>query len=81
MPYNLDLYEKIASYQLYAYRETNAAPSRSMWKKVADLKAEALPMACNLTNFPDKNTYYFAVRSVDVYDRFGAFSDPGNISL
>nr|CAH7747416.1 unnamed protein product [Callosobruchus chinensis] len=71
MPYNLDLYETIASYQLFAYQESD----------VGDVKALALPMACTLTQFADKNKYYFAVRSVDVHNRIGAFSDPEEISL
>ncbi|XP_076263162.1 fibronectin-III type domain-containing protein windei [Rhynchophorus ferrugineus] len=81
MPYNLDLFEDIASYQLYAYQETSAPPNTEMWRKVGDVKALALPMACTLTQFADKNKYYFAVRSVDVHKRIGAFSDPEEISL
>lgn len=81
MPYNLDLFENIASYQLYAYQETNSAPSPDMWRKVGDVKALALPMACTLTQFADKNKYFFAVRAVDIHKRIGAFSDPEEIAL
>ncbi|XP_015833839.1 activating transcription factor 7-interacting protein 1 isoform X1 [Tribolium castaneum] len=81
MPYDLDMYEVIASYQLYAYQETSATPSTDMWRKVGDVKALALPMACTLTQFADKNKYYFAVRPVDIHKRIGMFSDPEEISL
>lgn len=81
MPHNLDLFEVIASYQLYAYQETHKEPKSDMWRKVGDVKALALPMACTLTQFADGNKYYFAVRAVDVYKRIGAFSDPEQIML
>lgn len=74
-------YEEIASYQLYAYQETTQPPSTSLWKKIGDVKALPLPMACTLTQFMAGFKYYFAVRAVDIRSRFGPFSLPGSILL
>ncbi|XP_043273147.1 activating transcription factor 7-interacting protein 1 isoform X2 [Venturia canescens] len=77
-----DKYAEIASYQLYAYQEISGiAPSSSLWKKVGDVRALPLPMACTLTQFSEGNNYYFAVRAVDKHSRLGQYSQPGNISL
>ncbi|KAK8759243.1 hypothetical protein V5799_003125 [Amblyomma americanum] len=75
------LYADIQTYQLYAYQETNAAPATSFWKKVGDVRALPLPMACTLTQFVDGHKYHFAVRAVDVHNRLGPFSDPTSILL
>ncbi|CAG5107214.1 Similar to ATF7IP: Activating transcription factor 7-interacting protein 1 (Gallus gallus) [Cotesia congregata] len=74
-------YADIESYQLYTYRENTKAPASSMWKKVGDICALKLPMACTLTQLSKGIKYYFAVRAVDKYSRVGPFSQPGEISL
>ncbi|KMQ95017.1 activating transcription factor 7-interacting protein 1 [Lasius niger] len=77
-----DKYADIASYQLYAYQEvTGVNPNTSLWKKVGDVRALPLPMACTLTQFSEGNNYYFAVRAVDTHSRKGQYSIPGNITL
>ncbi|XP_012939550.1 activating transcription factor 7-interacting protein 1 isoform X2 [Aplysia californica] len=74
--------EVITSYQLFAYQETDSAPpSTHLWKKVGDVKALPLPMACTLTQFQEGNKYHFAVRAVDQYGRSGVYSDPSTIFL
>ncbi|XP_011860511.1 PREDICTED: activating transcription factor 7-interacting protein 1 isoform X2 [Vollenhovia emeryi] len=85
LSWNMNLTDKfadIASYQLYAYQEVaGVSPSTSLWKKVGDVRALPLPMACTLTQFSEGNNYYFAVRAVDTHSRKGQYSIPGNISL
>ncbi|XP_068967712.1 activating transcription factor 7-interacting protein 1-like isoform X2 [Bombus flavifrons] len=77
-----DKYADIVSYQLYAYQEiAGVPPNTSLWKKVGDVRALPLPMACTLTQFSEGNNYHFAVRAVDIHSRKGQYSIPGNISL
>jgi len=55
-PYHAD----IASYQLFAYQEGSDPPTvnGSVWKRVGDVKALPLPMACTLTQV---NFYYLTL--------------------
>ncbi|KAI4871987.1 hypothetical protein NFI96_034501 [Prochilodus magdalenae] len=73
----------VDSYHLYAYHQDHqgaaaggGASSPSLWKKIGEVKALPLPMACTLTQFVSGSTYYFAVRAKDVYGRFGPFCEP-----
>ncbi|KAK1341358.1 hypothetical protein QTO34_017764 [Cnephaeus nilssonii] len=64
----------VDSYHLYAYHEEPSATVPSQWKKIGEVKALPLPMACTLTQFVSGSKYYFAVRAKDIYGRFGPFS-------
>ncbi|KAG8188957.1 hypothetical protein JTE90_016623 [Oedothorax gibbosus] len=72
-------HSEISNYQLFAYQETNAPVTSALWKRVGDVKALPLPMACTLTQFSDNNRYYFTVRACDCHGRLGPFSDPVSI--
>merc|ERR1712106_26615 len=82
MNLNLATHATIASYQLYAYQESSMQrPDPQLWKKVGDVKALPLPMACTLTQFTRGNKYHFAVRAMDMHNRVGQFSEPNSIVL
>ncbi|NXD66276.1 MCAF1 protein, partial [Eolophus roseicapillus] len=66
----------VDTYHLYAYHEDPSATVPSQWKKIGEVKALPLPMACTLTQFVSGSKYYFAVRAKDIYGRFGPFCDP-----
>ncbi|OXA62775.1 activating transcription factor 7-interacting protein 1 [Folsomia candida] len=74
---------EIASYQIYACQESLASsPGKtSSWKKVGDVKALPLPMACTLSQFTHGNRYFFIVRANDTHGRSGPFCEPGPIIL
>jgi len=82
MNLNLNSHAGISSYQLFAYQEaSHQRPEPSLWKKVGDVKALPLPMACTLTQFMRGNKYHFAVRAMDNHSRVGQFSEPNSILL
>ena len=83
MVMNLRDYDMVAAYHLFAYQEQPGLGrvDSSLWKKVGDVKALPLPMACTLTQFSQGNKYHFAVRASDTHGRFGPFSDPASIVL
>lgn len=75
------LHAEISTFQIFAYQETSQAPVSTLWKKVGDVKALPLPMACTLTQFHSGHKYHFAVRASDVHTRMGPFSDAQSIAL
>ncbi|KAM9857167.1 activating transcription factor 7-interacting protein 1 isoform 2-T3 [Aulostomus maculatus] len=68
----------VESYHLYAFHQDNSSSNAAQqhWKKIGEVTALALPMACTLTQFQSGSTYHFAVRAKDIYGRFGAFCEP-----
>ena len=85
LSWNMDVipteHAAVSSYQIYAYQEGSAAAQSGLWKKVGDVKALPLPMACTLTQFTKGNKYHFAVRAQDVHTRVGTYSEPQSIAL
>ncbi|XP_041640735.1 activating transcription factor 7-interacting protein 1 isoform X2 [Cheilinus undulatus] len=68
----------VDSYHLYAFHQDNSSSNTAQqhWKKIGEVNALPLPMACTLTQFQSGSTYYFAVRAKDIYGRFGPFCEP-----
>ncbi|KAM4594008.1 activating transcription factor 7-interacting protein 1 isoform 1-T2 [Fundulus diaphanus] len=68
----------VESYHLYAFHQDNSSSGTAQqhWKKIGEVNALPLPMACTLTQFQSGSTYHFAVRAKDIYGRFGSFCEP-----
>lgn len=68
----------VDSYHLYAFHQdnSNSSAAQQHWKKIGEVNALPLPMACTLTQFQSGSTYHFAVRAKDIFGRFGSFCEP-----
>lgn len=63
----------VESYHIFLCHDI---PNNKMsWKKVGEIKALPLPMACTLSHFLTSNKYYFTVQSKDIFGRYGPFCD------
>ncbi|XP_062036941.1 activating transcription factor 7-interacting protein 2 isoform X2 [Lepus europaeus] len=63
----------VESYHLFLCHEDSN--SKLIWKKIGEIKALPLPMACTLSQFLASNKYYFTVQSKDIFGRYGPFCD------
>ncbi|XP_014399680.1 PREDICTED: activating transcription factor 7-interacting protein 2 isoform X2 [Myotis brandtii] len=63
----------VESYHLFLCHENPGI--KLIWKKVGEIKALPLPMACTLSQFLASNRYYFALQSKDIFGRYGPFCD------
>ncbi|XP_071976835.1 activating transcription factor 7-interacting protein 2 isoform X2 [Engystomops pustulosus] len=67
-------------YCLYVHQGDPSSPKK-LWKKIGEIKALPLPMACTLTQFVEDTTYSFAMRAKDVDGRFGPLCDIQSTTL
>ncbi|XP_069590134.1 activating transcription factor 7-interacting protein 2 isoform X2 [Ranitomeya imitator] len=67
-------------YCLYVHQGDPTNPKK-LWKKIGEIKALPLPMACTLTQFVDDATYSFAMRAKDADGRFGPLCDIQSTTL
>ncbi|XP_045398531.1 activating transcription factor 7-interacting protein 2 isoform X2 [Lemur catta] len=63
----------VESYHLFLCHEI--PDDKLIWKKIGEIKALPLPMACTLSQFLASNKYYFTVQSKDIFGRYGPFCD------
>ncbi|XP_058426055.1 activating transcription factor 7-interacting protein 2 isoform X1 [Diceros bicornis minor] len=63
----------VESYHLFLCHENPS--NKLIWKKIGEIKALPLPMACTLSQFLASNKYYFTVQSKDIFGRYGPFCD------
>ncbi|XP_058142462.1 activating transcription factor 7-interacting protein 2 isoform X2 [Dasypus novemcinctus] len=63
----------VESYHLFLCHESPS--NKLIWKKIGEIKALPLPMACTVSQFLSSNKYYFTVQSKDIFGRYGPFCD------
>ncbi|XP_056390702.1 activating transcription factor 7-interacting protein 2 [Hyla sarda] len=68
------------AYCLYVHQGDPNNPKK-LWKKIGEIKALPLPMACTLTQFLEDTTYSFAMRAKDANGRFGPLCDIQSTTL
>ncbi|KAM3916546.1 activating transcription factor 7-interacting protein 2 isoform 2-T2 [Leptodactylus fuscus] len=68
------------AYCLYVHQGDPNSPKK-LWKKIGEIKALPLPMACTLTQFVENTTYSFAMRAKDANGRFGPLCDIQSTTL
>ncbi|XP_044836344.1 activating transcription factor 7-interacting protein 2 isoform X4 [Mauremys mutica] len=71
----------VESYHLFIYHEHSNNSTVPHWKKIGEIKALPLPMACSLSQFTASKKYYFSIQSKDVCGRYGPFCDIQSITL
>ncbi|XP_037766023.1 activating transcription factor 7-interacting protein 2 isoform X2 [Chelonia mydas] len=71
----------VESYHLFIYHEHSNNSTVPHWKKIGEIKALPLPMACSLSQFTASKKYYFTIQSKDVCGRYGPFCDIQSITL
>nr|XP_045017224.1 activating transcription factor 7-interacting protein 2 [Jaculus jaculus] len=63
----------VESYHLFLCYESSK--DKLTWKKIGEIKALPLPMACTLSQFLTASKYYFTIQSKDIFGRYGPFCD------
>ncbi|KAM7152204.1 activating transcription factor 7-interacting protein 2 isoform 2-T4 [Macrochelys suwanniensis] len=71
----------VESYHLFIYHEHSSNSTAPHWRKIGEIKALPLPMACSLSQFTASKKYYFTIQSKDVCGRYGPFCDIQSITL
>ncbi|XP_049991808.1 activating transcription factor 7-interacting protein 2 isoform X2 [Alexandromys fortis] len=60
----------VESYHLFLCYENS---NHLTWRKIAEIQALPLPMACTVSQFLASNRYYFTLQSKDIFGRYGPF--------